>query len=182
MSAALRAAVRREGGLLAAALGPAPFERADAPAAPAARAADGPRAAEARDAYALLVEAIHEGHLLHTGRPRVVTAAEPDLALLAGDRLFALGLERLARLGDLEAIAELADVISLCAQAGASGDLDLADAAWEAGATAVGWGAGAEQRAAKEAARTGENGAGALLRAASKGQSGAVTGLDDARG
>ena len=38
---------------------------------------------------------------------------DPDLALLAGDRLYALGLERLAALGDLEAVAELADVIAL---------------------------------------------------------------------
>ncbi len=47
---------------------------------------------------------------------------DPDLALLAGDRLYALGLERLAALGDLDAVAELADVIALCAQAHAEGD------------------------------------------------------------
>jgi len=41
--------------------------------------------------------------------------------LLAGDHLYALGLARLAALGDLDAVAELADVISLSAQAHASG-------------------------------------------------------------
>ena len=38
---------------------------------------------------------------------------DPDLALLLGDQLYALGLSRLAALGDLEAVAELADLISL---------------------------------------------------------------------
>ena len=59
---------------------------------------------------------------------------DPDLALLAGDRLYALGLERLAALGDLDAVAELADVIALCAQAHAEGDPARAEAIWEAGA------------------------------------------------
>jgi hypothetical protein len=36
---------------------------------------------------------------------------------MAGDRLYALGLARLAELGDLQAVGELADVISLAAQA-----------------------------------------------------------------
>ena len=53
---------------------------------------------------------------------------DPDLALLAGDRLYALGLARLAELGDLEAVAELADVISLAAQAQAEGDAERAAA------------------------------------------------------
>ena len=63
---------------------------------------------------------------------------DPDLALLAGDRLYALGLARLAELGDLEAVDVLAGVISRAAQAHAEGDPDAARAAWEAGARAVG--------------------------------------------
>ena len=90
--------------------------------------------------YELLVEAIREGYLLHYAPGRVVRPDDPDLALLAGDRLYALGLARLAALGDLEAVAELADVISLGAQAHAAGDAELAEAVWEAGARAVGWG------------------------------------------
>jgi hypothetical protein len=91
---------------------------------------------------------------------------DPDLALLAGDRLFALGLARLAALGDLTAVAELADVISLAAQAQAEGDRDRADAVWAAGAAAVGHGSGPELEAAKAAARTGDPGAARALRAA----------------
>ena len=63
---------------------------------------------------------------------------DPDLALLAGDRLYALGLARLAELGDLDAVAGLAGVISRAAQAHAEGDPDAARAAWDAGARAVG--------------------------------------------
>src|SRR5919198_1949240 len=66
--------------------------------------AKGPRTATAPDQYALLIESIREGYLLHYGRPRVVLDADHDLALLAGDYLYARGLERLAALDDLEAI------------------------------------------------------------------------------
>ena len=71
---------------------------------------------------------------------------DPDLALLAGDRLYALGLARLAELGDLDAVAELADVISLAAQAHAEGDAERAEAMWAAGAAAVGHGSGSGAR------------------------------------
>jgi hypothetical protein len=101
------------------------------------------------DAYPLLVEAIREGYLQHFAAGRVVRPADPDLALLAGDRLYALGLERLAAIGDLEAVAELADVIALCAQAHAEGDPARADAVWEAGAAAIAGGPGPDHQAAK---------------------------------
>ena len=52
-----------------------------------------------------MIEAVREGYLLHYGEPRIVVGADTDLALLAGDYLYALGLERLAALGDLEAVA-----------------------------------------------------------------------------
>ena len=80
--------------------------------------------------YALLVEAIHEGYLLHYAAGRVVRPEDPDLSLLAGDRLYALGLARLAELGDLEAVALLADVISRAAQAHAEGEPAVAEEAW----------------------------------------------------
>jgi hypothetical protein len=101
------------------------------------------------DTYPLLVEAIREGYLLHYTSGRVVRPDDPDLALLAGDRLYALGLERLAALGDLEAVAELADVIALCAQAHAEGDAARADAVWDAGAAAVASGPAPDHQAAK---------------------------------
>ena len=93
--------------------------------------------------YPLLVEAIREGYLLHYASGRVVATGDPDLALLAGDRLYALGLARLARLGDLDAVVALADVISQCAQSHAEGDAARADRVWEAGTAAVAGGRGA---------------------------------------
>jgi hypothetical protein len=110
-------------------------------AGPAALAAAGPRAGGAPAEYELLVEAIYEGYLLHYGVSRVVSHADPDLALLAGDRLYAIGLERLVALGDLEAVRELADVIALCSLLVARGDRAACEPLWRAGARAVGWGA-----------------------------------------
>ncbi len=79
----------------------------------------------------LAVEAIREGELAHYAEPRVL-AAEPDLALLAGDHLYALGLAELARRGDLEAVARLAATIARCAQAHAEGRPTDAVEAWKA--------------------------------------------------
>jgi hypothetical protein len=158
----LAAAVRAAGGLMAEAVAPP----AGADDSLGALAAAGPRAHGRETDYALLVEAIVEGYLQHYGTGRVVRPDDPDLALLAGDRLYAMGLARLAELGDLEAVAELADVISLAAQAHAENDAARADAAWRAGAAAVGHGGGPELELAKDAARDGAAGAAATLRAA----------------
>jgi hypothetical protein len=128
--------------------------RPDRPS-PAQLAASGPRAARARAEYELLVEAIYEGYLLHYGAPRVIAAADPDLLLLAGDRLYALGLARLVELGDGEAVAELADTITLSSLAHAAGESELAGAVWEAGARAVGWGSSNAHKHAKQLARVG---------------------------
>jgi len=87
---------------------------------------------------AFAAEASYEGARLHYGEARVVRSDDPDLALLAGDRLYALGLARLAERGDLEAVGVLADVISAAAQAHAEGDPGRADAAWRQGAEALG--------------------------------------------
>jgi hypothetical protein len=127
------------------------------------QAARGPRAIGREAEYELLLEMILEGSLLHYGRPRVVITDDRDLALLLGDQLYALGLSLLAELGDLEAVFELADVISLLSQAQLSEDAALAGAIWDAGAVAVGWGATPEYEAAKALARGGDAGAGAAL-------------------
>ena len=137
MSRALADTLRADGGLLAGALQD-PLDPEPAP--PAARAAAGPRSAPHAAEVELLVEAIHEAYLLHYDRARTIDQTDEDLALLAGDRLYALGLDRLARLGDLVSVAALAEVIAECAQAHAAGDLDRARAAWETGADTVGWG------------------------------------------
>jgi hypothetical protein len=140
--------VRERGGLLAHAVAPASSDGAYG-----AVAAAGARAAGREDDYALLVEAIHEGYLLHYASGRVVRPEDPDLSLLAGDRLYALGLARLAELGDLAAVGELADVISLAAQAHAEGHPERAAAIWEAGVRAVGEGPPPDHEAAKAAWR-----------------------------
>ena len=132
--ARLVAELQAEGGLLAEALTGA----TDGDEHLGELTASGPRAAAAPEEYALLVEAIREGSLLHYGTGRVLDPADPDLALLAGDRLYAIGLDRLAALGDVEAVAALADVIARVAQAHAEDEPDRAERAWEAGARAVG--------------------------------------------
>jgi len=125
---ALAARLRAEGGLLGAATVDPP---ADAPAEL------GELAAAGDPAYALLVEAIREGELQHYGGGRLLRDGDPDLALLAGDHLYALGLAQLAELGDLASVSVLAEVIARCAQARAEARPQDAEAAWHAGATAV---------------------------------------------
>jgi len=117
-----------------------PGNGAEWPSGPPQTAASGPRAAGHEAEYELLLEMILEGSLLHYGAPRVIHTDDPDLALLLGDQLYALGLTRLAALGDLEAVDVLADVISQIAQVNAEGDPDRAGEIWEAGARDVGWG------------------------------------------
>jgi hypothetical protein len=116
---------------------------------PAQIAASGPRAEGHREDYELLIEAIYEGYLLHYGTPRVAFAEEADLGLLAGDRLYALGLAHLVALGDTEAVVELADTITLSALAQGADAPELADAVWTAGARALGWGSSDAHRRAK---------------------------------
>ncbi|HEY5193495.1 MAG TPA: hypothetical protein VIJ39_06440 [Solirubrobacteraceae bacterium] len=122
---------------------------------PAQVAASGPRVDGRSAEYELLMEAIYEGYLLHYHVPRVVRPPEDDLGLLAGDRLYALGLARLVKLGDIEGVAELADVITLSALAHGAAKPELADAIWMAGARAVGWGANPQHEHAKALVRAG---------------------------
>ena len=152
----LRQALMDEGGTVAATLAPDGAVRADGGPGPPQLAASGPRAAGHEAEYELLLEMILEGSLLHYGTPRLVLTDDPDLALLLGDQLYALGLSRLAQLGDLDAVRELADIISLLAQAQAAADPALAAAIWDAGAAAIGWGTSPEHEAAKALARAGD--------------------------
>jgi hypothetical protein len=80
------------------------------------------------------VEAVREGYRLHYGEPEVVQTSDPDMALLAGDRLYALGLEKLAAAGDLRAIEVLCATIATCARAHAEGAPEQAEQAWEVAA------------------------------------------------
>jgi hypothetical protein len=168
MSSLLRLAelVRAQGGLLAGLVrDDAEVSAARAFEGPAQLAAKGPRARGRRDEYELLMEAIYEGYLLHYEQPRVVHSAEGDLRLLAGDRLYALGLSRLVALGDVAAVSELADLITISARAQEIDDRPLASAAWVAGARAIGFGESASHRRAKELALAGAPGALEAMRA-----------------
>jgi hypothetical protein len=155
--------VRDAGGLLAGVM-VAPDGEGAGGRGPAQLAAAGPRAAATPAEYELLMEAIYEGYLLHYATPRIVRTSDRDLALLAGDHLYALGLSRLVELGDVHAVCELADVITLCALAHSAGNHELARAVWLAGAWAVGWGSGEPHARAKGLARRGEAGAAEALR------------------
>jgi hypothetical protein len=104
--------------------------------------------------HAFVLEAVYEGFLLHYGEPRVFAGMDADLRLLAGDALYALGLERLAQAGDLDAVAELSDLISLCSRAAAEGRAELVEPLWAATVRRLaGDGPGARAEAAPELAQ-----------------------------
>jgi hypothetical protein len=174
--ARLRELLREEGGLIATLLeegnGSAPGGAPQTPPGgegPARVAANGPRTQARAEQYELLVEAIYEGYLLHYGAPRVVRAADADLRVLAGDRLYAIGLARLVELGDTSAVAELADTITLSALAQGAGERELADAVWAAGARAVGWGPSEQHTRAKQLLAQGDGAAFEAMRTSALG-------------
>ena len=82
-------------------------------------------------------ESVREGYLLHYDEPRVLSGHDDDLALLAGDYLYALGLARLAALGDDRAVLVLADLISSCARLHAEDRADEVPALWNQAAAAI---------------------------------------------
>jgi hypothetical protein len=100
-------------------------------------AASGPGSTAAPAEYALVVEAVREGYLLHYEEPRLLAGHDSDLALLAGDYLYALGLDRLAILGDTEAVAILSDLISECARLQAERQTEAIPKIWRAAATQI---------------------------------------------
>jgi hypothetical protein len=85
------------------------------------------------------VETIYEGYLVHYGRPRLFAPADEDTGILLGDYLYAHGLVRIAETGNVAAVSDLAELISLCTQAradGGNGD----GAAWAATSALLGRG------------------------------------------
>ncbi|HEV7918406.1 MAG TPA: hypothetical protein VGO97_02410 [Solirubrobacterales bacterium] len=76
-------------------------------------------------------EVVREGYLLHYGEPRYYEIPDRDLALLAGDRMYAAGLAALADVADVEAVAALARLIADCAEAHAAGRGDRSDQFWD---------------------------------------------------
>jgi hypothetical protein len=101
----------------------------------------------ADDRFALGLETIYEGYLVHYGRPRMFEPEDGDAALVMGDYLYAQGLARIASLGDVAAVADLAELISICAQARADGGPGDG-AAWAATAALLGQGRLREGRSA----------------------------------
>jgi hypothetical protein len=120
----------------------------------------------AEERFALGLETIYEGYLVHYGEPRVFAAPDPDTALLLGDYLYAHGLVRVASFGDAGAVADLSELISLCSQlraedAGGDGPL------WAATAALLGTGRLDDPRAALRL-----RGDASLLDAAARGAAG----------
>ncbi len=68
------------------------------------------------DEYVEALELIYEGYLLHyrTGRLGIVSADDPQTALLAGDVFYARGLDLIAIRGDVASVALLARLMSAC--------------------------------------------------------------------
>jgi hypothetical protein len=88
--------------------------------------------------YAFVIEAVREGYLLHYEEPRLLADPDADLALLAGDYLYALGLDRLAALEDTRAVAILSDLIGTCARLQAEGETSPIENLWRNAARQIG--------------------------------------------
>jgi hypothetical protein len=88
--------------------------------------------------YRLGLEYIFEGYLLHWRRSRLIEPESGEFALLAGDYMYARGLESICRLQDTGCITALADLVSFCSRVHASGadDAQILDA-WAATALAL---------------------------------------------
>jgi len=89
--------------------------------------------------FALGLETIYEGYLVHYGRPRLFAPADDDTALLLGDYLYAHGLVRVAAEDDVSAVAELAELISVVSHLRAEGKADDGPS-WAAAAARLGRG------------------------------------------
>lgn len=75
------------------------------------------------------LDLILEGFLLHHGTPRLLDLEAGD-RILAGDFCYAQGLVRVASVGDLRVIRELADLIALSASLVATDDEEHLPALW----------------------------------------------------
>ena len=90
--------------------------------------------------FAVGLETIYEGYLLHYGKPRVFQAVDRDTRILLGDYLYAHGLVRIADLGEVDAVGALAELLSLCAHLRAE-QLPGDGEAWAATVSLLGTGA-----------------------------------------
>jgi hypothetical protein len=113
--------------------------------------------------FAVGLESIYEGYLLHYGRPRLFAPVDRDTAVLLGDYLYAHGLVRIAAHGEVDVVADLAELLSLCAQLRAE-DGPGDGAAWAATVACLGGGEVLEE--ARAALRDDDDAAGLLELAA----------------
>lgn len=128
-------------------------------------AGDGPRTAGRGDEYAFVVEAVREGYLCHYGTSRILDRPDADLALLAGDLFYAIGIRGLADLDDLESTGILSDLISVAAELQAAGRPELAERLWLGQITALACGKDERHGAAVRALEAGRDGASEELEA-----------------
>jgi hypothetical protein len=89
--------------------------------------------------YALGIETIYEGYLLHYGLPRLFAPRDGETALLLGDYLYAHGLVRIEQSGTVQAVNDLAELIALCAYLRAE-SIEGDGAVWAATAVSLGRG------------------------------------------
>lgn len=139
-------------------------------------AAAGPRTGGNGTEYAFVVEAVREGYLCHYGSSRILDQPDADLALLAGDLFYAIGIRGLAGLDDLESTGILSDLIRVAAELQADGRADSAEVLWLGQIVALSCGKDDAQREAVEALEAGREGAEAALLDWSK-RSAATNGL-----
>jgi hypothetical protein len=121
-------------------------------------AACGPRTSARAGDYAFVVEAVREGYLCHYGSSRVLDQPDPDLALLAGDLFYAIGIRGLSELDDLESTGILSDLIRVAAELQAAGRGDLAETLWLGQIVALACGKDVAQQQALTALENGQPG------------------------
>lgn len=88
--------------------------------------------------FALGIESIYEGYLLHYGRPRLFSPSDRDGAILLGDYLYAHGLVRITAEGHVVAVERLAELLSLCAHLRAEGRGSEDGEAWATTVSSLG--------------------------------------------
>jgi hypothetical protein len=88
--------------------------------------------------FALGIESIYEGYLLHYGRPRLFSPTDRDGAILLGDYLYAHGLVRITDVGEVNAVERLAELLSLCAHLRAEGRGSEDGEAWASTVSSLG--------------------------------------------
>ena len=100
---------------------------------PAGEAVYGPRV-DGR--FALGVETIYEGYLVHHDASRLFAPADREQAILLGDYLYAAGLVEICRAGELHAVTTLAELIATVSDRRSRGLTDDS-AAWDSAVAAL---------------------------------------------